>query len=56
MTLAQGASEEDADWLDKNLNVATLPKGERWHFGQPEDDGKRAVTLGQNGMYHSKAR
>jgi len=33
MTLAQGATEEDADWLDKNLFVATLLKGERWYFG-----------------------
>ena len=32
MTVEQGASEEDAEWLDKNIYVATLPKGERWYF------------------------
>ena len=33
MTQAQGATEEDADWLQKNLYVAILLHGERWYFG-----------------------
>jgi hypothetical protein len=33
MTQAQGLTEEDADWLQKNLYVATLPQRERWYFG-----------------------
>lgn len=32
MNVAQGASEEDADWLEKNIISATLPRGEKWFF------------------------
>ena len=33
MTTAEGASQEDADWLTQNLYIATLPVGERWFSG-----------------------
>jgi len=55
MTVAQGATEEDADWLDKNLYVATLPKGERWYLGQPEVECKSVVSPGLNCMVQAHA-
>jgi hypothetical protein len=33
MTTAEGASQEDADWLTQNLYIASLPVGERWFSG-----------------------
>ena len=46
MTIAQGASPEDADWLEKNLYVVTLSEGERWYFDLPAPVSAKAVSPG----------
>ena len=32
MSVEEGLSEEDAEWLDKNVMRASLPLGQKWYF------------------------
>ena len=32
MSMEEGLSDEDAEWLNKNVLPAVLPPGQKWYF------------------------